>query len=394
MGLSNRKVLLPELQKFYCTTASWHGFEYPSAGRTIWGFYVKKKKANEVNLVQNQITWCLANLLMMQTGVNKEVALSIPSLGEDGKSILLRSDTLFTNEDGISDEIELYGFKEKVGSSRKKTVTFSIVKDSPLYEMLVDYERYFKLDSNGPFFEFNKHFGQAWSKAGGMVDFLSVYPIFDENGEQVTSVITKKFRKVFASGQLLDRIKNIKNANDLAEKIREDLNHGSLDTTLTHYLLKTNIGLGVIDTAIATITSDRLAEAIKFKGQIPLTENVKVKKTVYMCDCEDPTNPSHDVSIAAECKHYDLCLGCERSVVTKDHLPYICTRILQYEKERLIDPNIWPATFENLWCIALDTLDQYVAKDKLNGQRYVDEAWELARTGQISLPPIINSNKL
>lgn len=393
MGLSNRKVLLDELNKFYVTTASWHGFEYPAAGRSIWGFYIKKKKPDEVNLVINQITWCLANLLMMQTGINKEVALTIPSVGEDGRSILLQQDSLFTNEDGNSNEIVLHGFKERTGNSRRKPISITIVKNSPIHLMLLDYERYFKVSSSGPFFEFNQHFAQAWGKAGGIVDFKTVYPIFDDNGVQLSSIQTKKFRKVFASAQLLDRMKGIKNGNDLAEQLRNDLHHGNLDTTLTHYLLKTSIGMGVIDTAIATITAEKLQDAMQFKGQIALSTKVPIKKTVFLCDCEDPTDPSHDVSIADECRHYDLCLGCERSVVTELHLPYICARILQYEKERISDPHVWTATFENLWCIAQDTLDQYAIKDRINGQRLVDQAWSLAREGAVSLPPIINSNR-
>lgn len=102
----------PLLQKFWKTTASWHGFSYPMKTRSIWSFYLNKSTSGEVNLMINQIAWCLANLLMMQTGINKEVALSIPSRGEDGRSILLRDDTLFVSKDARTTEVEIYGFKE------------------------------------------------------------------------------------------------------------------------------------------------------------------------------------------------------------------------------------------------------------------------------------------
>jgi hypothetical protein len=393
-ALAMREEVRPLLDRFWKTTALWHGFSYPMNNRSILRFYLKKKTAQEPSPMINQIAWCLANLLMMQTGINKEVALSIPSEGECGQSILLRGNTVFVSDDGESTEAELYGFKERSGVDRRKVIPIVLPKDSPLFEMLVDYQRYVKVDFNGPFFELDKNFAANWNKAGPIYDFDSVYPIIDENGKQLSSIDTKKFRKVFASGQLLDRLQGIKDPNDLAECLRNDLNHGNLDTTLSHYLLKSAVGRSVIDMAIATITSEKLHEALRFKGKIDVDERTHVKKKVFLCDCEDPTNPSHDVAIALECKHYDLCLGCERSVITQFHLPYICTRILQYEEARLADPYIWPATFEDRWSIAHDALDQYVAKDKKNGQRLVDEAWVAAREGRFSLPPIINSNRM
>lgn len=392
-GLANKsndaKMLL---DRFWKVTANWHGFKYPSRSRAMWNFYLKKKSSIEINIVINQIAWCLGNLLMMQTGINKEVALSIPSRSENGDSILSRSDSLFISKNEGSTEVELYGFKERGGGERKK-IAFSIVKDSPIYEMLTEYEKYVKVDFEGPFFEINKKFKRNWNEAGGIADFKEIYPIF-ENGSLLKSINTIKFRKVFATGQLLDRIQGIKNGNDLAEKIQEDLKHGSLDVTLTHYLLKTNVGRSVIDTAIATITSEKLVDALHFKGTVALDNQHPIKKKVFLCDCEDPLKPSHDLAIADECKHYDLCLGCERSVITDFHLPYIAARIIQYEAERAKDPYIWPATFENLWCIAHDALQQYQIKNNLHGKRLVTEAWTLANNGQITLPPIINTNRL
>ena len=394
-GLIVSKKLLPQVRKFWETTALWHGFPYKQGSNTfLLGYYLKKKTATESNIVIDQITWCLANLLIMQTGVNKEVALSIPSKADNGQSILVRENSLFVSGDGSATEVELYGFKERSGVHRRKVIPIPIVKDSPLYKMLCDYERYVKVDPTGPFFEVSHQFSDNWHKAGGLKDFTAVYPILDDEGKSLTSVQTPRFRKMFASGQLLDRIKGIKDANDLAEKLREDLNHGNLDMTLTHYLLKSNVGRSVIDIAIATITSEKLDEALRFKGKIALAEGTPVRKKVFLCDCEDPTKPSHDVTIAAECKHYDLCLGCERSIVTRFHLPFICLRILQYENARRADPYIWSATFEDRWNIAHDALDQYVAKDKENGQRLVNEAWMAANEGRISLPPIINSNRM
>lgn len=378
--------------RFFKEMGSRHGYEYPTDPVSLLRFYVKKNTATERNTVINQIGWCLANLLMIQTGINKEVALTIPSKAEDGKSILTRSDTVFVRKDGAADEINLYGIKARTGGAPEKIIPIIIARDSPLYEMLVEYELYVKV-GHGPFFEFNRSFIDSWPIAGNVKPFSKRYPVTDEKGRQLTSIDSTRFRKVFASGQLLDRMKNIKDMNELAEKLREDLNHGDLDTTLTNYLLKSTIGRSVIDIAIATITGGKLND-LKCRSQIALRKPIRYKKRVFLCYCVDPHNPSHDVSIADECRHYDLCLGCEQSTITKDHLPYICLRLLQYEAEREKDPLIWAATFEDRWCIAHDALARYINADKKNGRGLVDDAWITARQGRISLPPIIAPTRM
>ncbi|NNM68395.1 MAG: site-specific integrase [Gallionella sp.] len=395
-GLLSSKKLVPQVMKFFKITARSHGFQYQSGGRngSLLDHYLKKKTATEQNVIIDQIGWCLANLLMIQTGINKEVAMSMPSIGEDGRSILLRKDPIFVAADGEGTDAALWGYKERSKPRGRKVIPIQIPLSSPLYKMLLDYERYVKVDQTGPFLEFGKSFVNGWSTAGRKKLFTTLYPIYDDNGNMLNSIETPRFRKVFATRQLLDRIAGIKDANDLAEKIRDDLNHERLDTTLNHYLLKTHVGRSVIDIAIATITSEKLAEALCFKGKIALTGGTPGKRKVFLCECDDPTNPSHDAYVAGECKHYDLCLGCERSTLTAYHLPYICLRILQYEDMRKRDPAIWSATFEDRWMIAHNALDQYILKDQKNGQHLVDEAWSAARDGRVSLPPIINSNRM
>lgn len=377
--------------KFQVEMASRHGYEFGKGRTSLLSFYLKTKTPTETNVVIHQIGWCLANLVMMQTGVNKEVVLTIPSKAEDGRSILTRRDGVFVKKDGAETEIHLYGIKAKVVNSPMKIIPVILIKESPLYEMLVDYERYVKVAQEGPFFEFDDDFINNWNKAR-LKKFGNRYPVIDENGKQLSSIDTKRFRKVFASGQLLDRMKNIKNMNELAEMLRNDLNHEDFDTTFTNYLLKSSGARSVIDIAIATITGGKLND-LKCKSQIEVRQPIPFKKKVFLCYCADPHNPSHDVAIADECRHYDLCLGCERSIITKEHLPYICLRIIQYEAEREKDPYIWTGTFEDRWCIAHDALDHYIEKDKKNGRHFVDEAWAAAREGRISLPNIIAATR-
>lgn len=380
--------------KFQKEMARRHGYDTGRGGVGLLNFYLKKNTPTETNYVINQIGWCLANLLLMQTGVNLEVVLTIPSKAEDGRSILTRGDTVFVKKDGTETEINMYGIKARRGkNSPLKAIDVVVSKTSPLYQMLLDYERYVKV-GDGPFFEFDKNFILRWSFASkSSLNLFESYPVTDESGQQLSAIDTRKFRKVFVSGQLLDRMKNIKDMNELAEAIRDDLHHGNLDTTLTNYIMKSTIGRSVIDIAIATITGQKLND-LKCKSQIEGRKPVPFKKKVFLCHCADPQNPSHDVAIADECRHYDLCLGCEQSIITKEHLPYVCLRILQYQAEREKDPIIWPALYEDKWCIAHDALARYFKKDKKNGRQLVDEAWITACEGRITLPPIIAPNRM
>lgn len=384
----------PPDSKFQKEMGRRHSFNRSRGGLGLFDFYLKKKTPTETNVVIDQIGWCLANLVMMQTGVNLEVVLTIPSKAENGKSILTRGDTLFIKQNGVETEINLFGLKARGGKNLSlKVIDVVVSKTSPLYQMLIEYERYVKV-GDGPFFEFGKSFITNWSFASQSSRNLSEsYPVTDEKGQQLPTIDTTKFRKVFASGQLLDRMKNVKDMNELAEMLRDDLNHGNLDTTLTNYLMKSTVGRSVIDIAIATITSQKLND-LKCKSQIEGPKPVPFKKKVFLCHCADPQNPSHDVAIADECRHYDLCLGCEQSIITKEHLPYISLRIVQYEAEREKDPIIWPALYEDKWCIAHDALARYIKKNKTNGQDLVDEAWIAAREGRVTLPPIIAPNRM
>jgi hypothetical protein len=381
----------PLAYKFNLEMGRRHGYVPGVASISLLNFYVKKKSPAEPNSVINQIGWCLANLVMMQTGVNKEVILTIPSKAEDGSSILTRGDTVFVKQDGSETEINMYGIKSKTGNSPMKVIPVIVVKNSPLYEMLVEYEKHVKV-GNGPFFEFDKHFINDWNTAAQSTGNLSkIYPVIDEGGQQLSSINTQKFRKVFVSGQLLDRMKNIKDMNELAEKLRDDMSHNRLDITLSNYLLKSTVGRSVIDIAIATILGGKLND-LKCKSHIEGNKTIPFKKKVFLCHCVDPQYPSHDVAIADECKHYDLCLGCDQSIITKVHLPYICLRILQYEAARENNPHFWPALFEDKWCIAHDALSRYSEKNKKNGRSLVEEAWNTARQGRVTLPPIITPN--
>jgi hypothetical protein len=381
-------------KKFLIEMGNLHGYDAEKDPATFVDYYIKKKTADETHIIMNQIGWCLANLLIMHTGVNREVALTIPSLGEDGKSILNRGDKVFVKDgQSVETEINLYGYKARSGAAPERVVPIVIPKDGPLYQMLISYERCVKVSKDGPFFEFNKSFVGGWSTAGGVKSLAKNFPVIDESGEHLKTIEVSRFRKVFASGALLERMNSVGDMNELAALLREDLNHGNFDTTFSHYLLKSGVARSVMDIAIATVISGKLDE-LKCKSRIELEKVIPHKKKVFLCHCVDPTNPTHDVAIADECRHYDLCLGCEQSVITREHLPYICLRIIQYESERKKDPHIWAATFEDRWCIAHNALERYIETDKRHGRDLVDIAWQSALEGRVSLPPIISPTRL
>src|SRR5450830_884617 len=189
--------------------------------------------------------------------------------------------------------------------------------------MLREYEDHVKTDSEGPFFELGLTTIRNWGK-----NFETRYVVYDDDGALLCGLMTKRFRRVFANGKLMDHMKGVSNAQELAERLRLELDHENFDVTLSHYLFKSSSAMSILDMAIAAITSDKIQKALEFEGAIDLSNRMPFSKSVYLCECANPKNPTHGFPIAKECKYYDLCLGCKRSIVCAKHLPYICLRIL------------------------------------------------------------------
>ena len=340
---------------------------------------------------RNLLGWCLANVLMIQTGINKEVALSIPSLSNSGGSILDNDDTLFLSKSGSS-EIRLYGYKARRGFyTQIKEVPVVIQKEGLLHKLLKKYETY-KTSSEGPFFEVDS-MGRRWTGPGWVgSNFQALFPIVRDDGSILTRIDTRKFRKIYANAQLLDISKGAQSPQEMAEKIRDSIHHGNLDTTLNHYIFNTQRGAAAIDIAIIAITNGKLDESIGFRGRIEIERSQDTKGDqriqVFLCDCEDPRNPTHNEVIHEQCRHYDLCLGCERSIVCKENLPSICVRIIQYENFRENNVRGWAEFYEDNCMIAYDALDQYASFES-GGETHIEEAWTMARSGKVKLPPLM-----
>jgi hypothetical protein len=339
--------------------------------------------------------WCLANFLRIVTGINKEVALSIPSRTRGGKSILDREQSLYRSNKKKSSEIELYGVKFRSNDSNLfKHIVLG--KQSAIYKHFKFYESNLKNDFSGDFLEITTSVGTNWSTCGICYektenkDIPDFFKFYDRDGILYTRYECERFRKVYATQKFLQLIRDTNDPIDLVSKFKDALFHKELDVGLNAYLMKDPNGRGTLDAAIVAITSNKLEEALSFKGQILLNStNKDNRKKVFLCECSDPFNPSHNYYIADECKHYDLCLGCKRSVITKEHLPYICVRIIQYEKAKKQNPQNWSVMFEDKWMIAHDALNKYQEMAKDNGKQIIAEAWEIAKSDEVLLPPII-----
>lgn len=364
-----------------------HDLGVSKSRNNIFGLYVKRHPSIDKTGNMNQLCFCLANLVMIYTGLNKEVVLSWPSR-VNGKSLLDVRDNLFIGSNDNSNEVLLTGTKARTGALTKdKKVSVSIVVESPLFMMLREYELHAKTNFDGPFFEVgSKVLDTHW---GGKKDLFKNYSVIDDSGNKILCLDTRKFRKVFASTRMLELMKGIKSPQDLADRLRKDLDHNNLDVTLSNYIFQSSLATNVLDIAIATITQEKIQSAIQFQGSIGGKSKPINRISVYLCDCSDPTKPTHGYAISDKCSFYDLCLGCKRSIIFEMHLPFICYRILQYEERRNEMGNLWSAVFEDKWMIAHDALDKYKIKDKENGERLVAEAWIKAKSGQVLLPPII-----
>jgi len=211
--------------------------------------------------------------------------------------------------------------------------------------------------------------------------------------ERLTGIDTRRIRKVFITKQLLDAMGSSANHQELANKLANSLRHGDFETTLGSYLSHED-SMGPRDIAILTLQSSLLEEAKKFKGKMILVDSNEEEKNlmpVIFAKCADPSNPDYAYAeITDHCSQYDMCLGCSKSRVFEEHLPRIAARIIQYDNEQeLMTLEAWNADYGYLHAIAMDALGQW------ENIETIDEAWNIAKSGNIFLPPIIaGSNSL
>jgi len=200
------------------------------------------------------------------------------------------------------------------------------------------------------------------------------------------------FRKVFAGHKLLSLLGDVESSEELVFKLKEALNHESFDTTLFSYIMKSGVGSAVIDSAIVALTSELIEQGVNFKGAIKESEaRVAENKSVFLCDCTDPSNPTHNLQInKGHCRKYDMCLGCERSEVYAEHIPYICYTVLQYENFRENNADTFNALMADKHAVAIDTLERFRVEHS-NGEELLEKGYLVANENFSNQTPMLPS---
>jgi len=319
-------------------------------------------------------------------GVNKEVALSW-KCEVNGRPWYENYDVdlgINHNSAPRDKKIVLKGIKSKGGN--QTPVLKSISVNCPLYGYLKF------LDKTRP--EGRKYIFKFASTSGIFAAFCKHYPIVDDDDKRLSSIDTRKFRKSYVGYKTLKLLKGVNNADDLVKNLREALNHKSFDTTFSSYIMKSGMARMVVDSAIVALTTEMLEEAMTFKGKIKEDgERSEENTPVFLCDCTDPSNPSHGLPIAEKCFKYDMCLGCERSEVYSEHLPAICYRIMEYEEKEDVTPEVFNITLVDKLTIARDVVEKF-KNNHSKGMEAVEKAYVIAtaamNNGERLLPPILS----
>ncbi|MEL7478034.1 MAG: hypothetical protein AAGJ17_03935 [Pseudomonadota bacterium] len=357
-----------------------------------WSGYEKSNKPkyhNYLNFKTDHLPVTLALYLIISTGNNQESILSIKR-NYRGKAWYENYDVnLGIDEETPASlkEIRVVGYKNRCVTG-VKAIPIRIPINSPIFEYMKLYDDIVDDPQRENFFAFDVDgIAKFYEK------FCASFEILGDDNKPLTSIQTTRLRKTFAGHLLTQLVEDVENADDLVSKMREALNHQKFDTTLFSYILKTGMGNQVINTAIVALTSDMLEKAMEFQGDICEDQSRSTSnKEVYLCDCTDDTQPTHNLPIAEKCKKYDMCLGCERAEVYAMHLPNICYRVLQLEEIANENPLTFSGLLEDRRQIALDTINKFQIKHS-RGVQVVEHAYfEASRAmkeGRPLLPPII-----
>lgn len=322
---------------------------------------------------------------LITLGVNKEVALSW-KWKMNGRPWHENYDVdlgINRNSAPRDKKVVLTGIKSKGG--KQTSVSKSISVNSPLYAYLRLLDR---TRQKGREYIFNFR-----CTSGIFAAFCRHYPILDDDGNRLKSIDTRKFRKSYIGYKTLKLLEGVNNADDLVKSLREALNHKSFDTTFSSYIMKSGMARMVVDSAIVALTTEMLEEAMTFKGEIKEdNERSEQNIQVHLCDCNDPSKPTHGLPIAEKCFKYDMCLGCERCEVFSQNLPAICYRIMEYEEKESLNPEVFNITLIDKLTIARDVVEKFKHQHS-NGMEVVEKAYvaatEAMKNGERLLPPII-----
>ncbi|MFG0528997.1 hypothetical protein ACF8FB_01420 [Pseudomonas sp. yb_2] len=201
--------------------------------------------------------------------------------------------------------------------------------------------------------------------------------------QRLTSLDSRRFRKVFASKEMLKFMREAQNFEELCSSLMHSLNHKNFDTTLSKY-----IGgwaqKEVSDLGIFALQTKYVEAARSFRGSTHPKGVVGTTPGLYVA-CADSSNPDYEGATTTDtCHEFDMCLGCSQSRVFEAHLPRIAMRVLQYEQLRSEMPSLaWEASYSRKLARAMDLLTRW------EDQAAVEAAWNAAKQGHIRLPHLI-----
>lgn len=345
---------------------------------SVWNFLMFKTKQVELPILI---------YVMITTGLNKEV---ITSWKRSYNGIPWYEN--WNVELGINEEVSpkdqeivVSGTKKKVAGQTPKLIGCPIKVNSPLFKYLKFLDEF-----NDPEREFI--FSSVW-EGKYKSSFLDKFPVYDDDGKQLNSLDSTKFRKVYAGHKLMSLLKDVNNAGELVEKLKTALEHSNFDTTFFSYLMRSGTANLVLNAAIVSLTTQFLEKSVEFQGKINNNSNERVKERErYLCDCTNPENPTHNLPIAKRCTRYDMCLGCKRSEVFSEHIPNILYRILQLEEYKFMKKGASNDVIDDRLWIAKDTIEKFRASHP-HGEKIIEVGYQTAndalRNGEVLLPPIL-----
>jgi hypothetical protein len=346
----------------------------------------------------NNLPCVLALYLMISTGKNQETILSLKrNYGKNGKRPWHENYDVNLGVDEKTSpaqkEVRVIGLKKR-GNAIPKEIAIRVPLNSPIFKYMKLYDDIIDQPERMYFFSTSK--GEVFPNSSishTLSNFCASFPILGDDNKELKTIVTNRLRKTFAGHLLLSLVDEIDNAEDLVSKLQDALNHNNFDTTLFSYLMKTGMGNQIINSAIIALTNDMLEKAMDFKGNVREDDHVPsdTAKEVYLCECSDDSNPTHNIPIAMQCKKYDMCLGCERSEVYARHLPVIYYRILQYDKQAIENPLTFSGLLEDRRQIANETIETFKRRHK-DGVHVCDAAFNAAneamRKGRVLIPSI------
>jgi hypothetical protein len=332
------------------------------------------------------------NLLLCETGKNKEVAKNLSAFVNLG----LHSTSVLDVEAPFASEPScwLSSFKTRghMNGGGMQEEDMILPMSTPLfgYLKLLDSIRQQSHPDRNLFFQIDKHTFDNYSQY-----FSTQCQIIKENGEMLSGLETKKFRKVWTGEVLLEYLDGIKNRDDLIKAIGEDLRN----TIPLTYLLQSSKTETMLASAIVGLQMRfidhhmNLAAQIKLQGEKPTGKREKR----FFCDCSDPYNPDYSADLHVEyCRQFDMCLGCSKAVVYEEHLPNIIYRCFQYEDALSRNRDLYMAQYETKHQRAIQAIERFKSK-AVNGEAKHAVAFKQAASAwgdpnQHFLPPLIHPN--